>query len=216
MFGLTGRPPRSSYFTEPSSSPWWKDALGTSDSSPLPHTTQLTSANQLDARFEAMFRELRQPILNYLYRLLDDSAQAEEVSQDAFLKAYRALPDLPLSANSRAWMYRIATNCAYDLLRRRKRFAWLPLWHRSHADQAAEPELVGPDPLAPAEQRLDIQHALNRLPADLRVPLLLYSHQGLTTAEIAEIMHISRSAVKMRLQRARALFAEHYEREGQT
>lgn len=163
-----------------------------------------------------MFRELRQPILNYLYRLLDDAAQAEEVSQDAFLKAYRALPDLPASANSRAWLYRIATNCAYDVLRRRKRFAWLPLWHRQANDGPEEPEPAAPDHIAPLEQHLDIQHALNRLPTDLRVPLLLYSHQGLTTAEIAEIMHISRSAVKMRLQRARALFHEHYSREGQT
>lgn len=190
--------------------------MGTSDSSPLPRTTQLTSTNPLDTRFEAMFRELRQPILNYLYRLLGDAAQAEEVCQDAFLKAYRALPNLPESANSRAWLYRIATNCAYDVLRRRKRFAWLPLWHQPVHGQPADQEPAAPDHLAPLEQRLDIQQTLNRLPADLRVPLLLYSHQGLTTAEIAEIMHISRSAVKMRLQRARALFSERYPGEGLT
>lgn len=163
-----------------------------------------------------MFRDLRQPILNYLYRLLGDAAQAEEVSQDAFLKAYRALADLPVSANSRAWMYRIATNCAYDVLRRRRRFSWLPLWHRSADSLQEDAEPAAPDHLAPLEQRLDIQHALNCLPTDLRVPLLLYSHQGLNTAEIAEIMHISRSAVKMRLQRARTLFSDHYPREGLT
>ena len=83
------------------------------------------------------------------------------------------------------------------------------------ADQKVYTELTFSDPLILEEEPLGVadEAALNRLPTDLRTPLLLYSYQGLNTAEIAEIMQISRSAVKMRLQRARQLFGEHYTRE---
>lgn len=183
----------------------------------LAQAQALSSSSDLDQRFEALFRDLRQPVLNYLFRLLGDAEQAEDVSQESFVKIYRALPALPADANTRAWVYRIATNTAYDVLRRRRLIRWLPLLRPAEESDGHErcevglPESV--NDMAQLEQHLDVQIALNRLPADLRTPLLLYSYQGLNTAEIAEIMQISRSAVKMRLQRARRVFGEHYTRE---
>lgn len=183
----------------------------------LTQAQALSSSSDLDQRFEALFRDLRQPVLNYLFRLLGDAEQAEDVSQESFVKIYRALPGLPADANARAWVYRIATNAAYDVLRRRRLIRWLPLLRQADEDDGYERREVGlpeaANEMAQLEQHLDVQAALNRLPTDLRTPLLLYSYQGLNTAEIAEIMQISRSAVKMRLQRARQLFGEHYTRE---
>ncbi len=74
----------------------------------------------IDALFERLFDEYRQPLLNYLYRLLGEAERAEEVCQDVFVRAYRALPRLPQGANHRAWLYRIATNAATDCYRRRR------------------------------------------------------------------------------------------------
>ena len=183
----------------------------------LTQAQALSSSSDLDQRFEALFRDLRQPVLNYLFRLLGDAEQAEDVSQDSFVKIYRALSGLPADANARAWVYRIATNAAYDALRRRRLIRWLPLLRQADEDDGYERCEVGlpeaANEMAQLEQHLDVQAALNRLPTDLRTPLLLYSYQGLNTAEIAEIMQISRSAVKMRLQRARQLLGEHYTRE---
>ncbi|MBK9232101.1 MAG: RNA polymerase sigma factor [Anaerolineae bacterium] len=183
----------------------------------LTQAQALSSSSDLDQRFEALFRDLRQPVLNYLFRLLGDAEQAEDVSQDSFVKIYRALSGLPADANARAWVYRIATNAAYDALRRRRLIRWLPLLRQADEDDGYERREVGlpeaANEMAQLEQHLDVQAALNRLPTDLRTPLLLYSYQGLNTAEIAEIMQISRSAVKMRLQRARQLLGEHYTRE---
>lgn len=177
----------------------------------------IISSNELDQRFEGLFRDLRRPVLDYLFRLLGDAEQAEDALQESFVKVYRALPNLPGDANARAWVYRIATNTAYDLLRRRRLIRWLPLLRARQTEAGMDEQEAGdpaaPDGLAQLEQHLDIQRALNRLPQDLRIPLLLYSYQGLNTGEIAEIMQISRSAVKMRLQRARQLFEEHYVRE---
>jgi RNA polymerase sigma-70 factor (ECF subfamily) len=176
----------------------------------LTQVQAISSSSDLDERFEALFRDFRQPVLNYLFRLLGEAEQAEDALQESFVKVYRALPRLPRDANVRAWVYRIATNTAYDLLRRRRLIRWLPLLH---ARDQHDSSVMAPDDMASLEQRLDIQRALNRLPTDLRTPLLLYSYQGLSTAEIAEIMQISRSAVKMRLQRARQVFEDHYARE---
>ncbi len=171
--------------------------------------------SELDRRFERLFRDLRQPVLNYLFRLLGDGEQAEDTAQESFVKVYRALHTLPADANARAWVYRIATNTAYDLLRRRRLIRWLPLFRPQNEHDAGDnsPEMSDPaavGALADLEQHLDVQRALDRLPMELRTPLLLYSYQGLNTAEIAEIMQISRSAVKMRLQRARQVFEQHY------
>ena len=180
----------------------------------LAQVQAISPSNDLDERFEALFRDFRQPVLNYLFRLLGEAEQAEDVLQESFVKVYRALSSLPRDANARAWVYRIATNTAYDLLRRRRLIRWLPLLRPRQEGVGQDGQETGdhaaPDEMAQLEQHLDIQRALNRLPTDLRTPLLLYSYQGLNTAEIAEIMQISRSAVKMRLQRARQVFEDHY------
>ena len=79
-----------------------------------------------DALFEALFAEHHVQILNYLYRLLDDAAEAEELCQDVFVRVYRALARPERIDNPRAWLYRIATNCAIDRHRRKRLLSWLP------------------------------------------------------------------------------------------
>ncbi|MHB1295488.1 MAG: RNA polymerase sigma factor [Anaerolineae bacterium] len=144
-----------------------------------------------DTLFEQLFAEHRQALLNYLFRLLGDKAGAEELTQEAFVRAYQALPRLEQSSNYRAWLYRIATNLAYDHLRRARLVRWVMLkpWHSR-----------GP---APDGTIGNVQEALDRLPPALRAPLVLYSVQGYSTAEIAEMLGISEGATKTRLCRAR-------------
>jgi RNA polymerase sigma-70 factor (ECF subfamily) len=153
-----------------------------------------------DTRFEQIFAEYYGDMVAYLYRLVGDQKQAEDLAQDAFVKAYRALDSLPVEANARAWLYRIATNTALDWLRRRRLISWLPLFDRDSHPAArttfAEASL----------ESVAVQQALVRLGSRYRVPLVLYACQGLSTQEIAEILHISRGAVKTRLFRAREKF----------
>jgi RNA polymerase sigma-70 factor, ECF subfamily len=154
--------------------------------------------------FERLFHERYGDILAYLYRLVGDRKQAEDLTQDTFLKAYRAWPDLPAGANVRAWLYRIGTNTALDWLRRRRLIAWLPLFERDNhpAVRTCFAETV--------LETVAVQRALAQIPARYRVPLVLYACQGLATCEIAEILHISRGAVKTRLFRAREKFRRVY------
>lgn len=156
-----------------------------------------------DALFERLFAEYSAPLLSYLYRLVGDRVQAEDLAQDVFVRAYHALPALPADANHRAWLYRIATNCACDTLRRRRLIAWLP-WPERETEQIATPPPANDDA---------VQRALLKLPPGFRVPLVLFSVQGYSTEEIAAMLGISVGAVKTRLYRAREAFRQAYAQE---
>lgn len=162
----------------------------------------------LDATFEALYQTYGAPLLNYLHRLLGGRDEAEEAMQDAFVKAYRALPRLSQDANVRAWLYRIATNTARDRLRRRRLIQWLPLQDADRDDTALD------HPAALAVDQADVGRALAQLAPVYREPLLLYTVQGYDTAEIALMLGISRSAVKKRLVRAREQLAQAYGGDG--
>jgi RNA polymerase sigma-70 factor (ECF subfamily) len=167
-------------------------------------TSQPTADQQ--KLLERLFVEHHGPILNYLYRMVGDGEQAEELAQDVFLRAFRALPRLPGDANHRAWLYRIATNAAYDVLRRRRLVQWFAL-RDTDADDAAG---SGPDRLA--EQQA-VQRALMQIPEAYRAALVLFSVQGDSVREIAETLGIAEGAVKTRLSRAREMFRKAYEHE---
>ncbi len=166
-----------------------------------PGQPPLLSPPQGDARaaaalFERLHADYERPILNYLYRLVGDSAQAEDLTQEAFTRAWNARRSLPELDNPRAWLYRIATNLARDHFRRARLLSWLPLLGNETA--LTEDEPAG-DPLEAQRMR----RALRQLPPDYRVPLVLYTCQELSVAEIALALEISTEAVKQRLVRAR-------------
>jgi len=160
-----------------------------------------------DALFEQLFRDYRQPILNYVYRLVGDGPSAEELTQQAFLKVYGALPRLPADANRRAWVYRIATNTCYDYLRRRRLVQWLPLQQRDSGS------FVDRGPEGHTSQEVAVQRTLARLPPGDRAVLVLYGVEGYSTVEIGQMLGISPGAVKTRLCRARERFRQAYVKE---
>jgi RNA polymerase sigma-70 factor (ECF subfamily) len=161
-------------------------------------------AGQPAAVFERLFAEYQTPILNYVYRLVGEPALAEDITQEAFARAWRARARLPAVENHRAWLYRIATNVARDHMRRARLLAWLPLLH-------GEPGLAvaGPEEAAIESERM--RRALLRLPPDYRVPLVLYTCDDFSVAEIAAALEISTDAVKQRLVRARERLREAFE-----
>jgi len=157
------------------------------------------------AHFEALFAAYQQPILSYLYRLMGDAARAEELCQEVFARAYRARRSMDNVQNVRAWLYRIATNAARDQVRRRRLLTWLPLFDE-------DPALLVDGPEASALEMHAVEQVLLKLDPDLRMPLVLYVCQELSTQEIADVLGISRDAVKQRLVRARLRFKELYQK----
>ena len=162
------------------------------------------STQDVEAAFCRLFEEHQVEIAAYLVRLVSDPALAEDLSQDTFEKALHALSRLPAGANTRAWLYRIATNTALDCLRRRKLITWLPL-----LDRDADPTARGSFAEASLES-MAVQRSLGRLHPRYRVPLVLYACQGLSTHEIAAVLRLSPAAVKTRLFRAREKFRQIY------
>ncbi len=154
-----------------------------------------------------LFDQYSDAIFAYLYLLLGSRDLAEDLAQETFLRAFASRQRLAQADNRRAWLYRVATNAAYDHLRRGRRFAWLP-WSR--VDDLHAPQ---PDATQAAGERDAVEAALLALPLTYRAPLLLHVYDGLSVLEVAEALGISEGAAKMRLHRARTMFKQAYQAE---
>jgi RNA polymerase sigma-70 factor (ECF subfamily) len=161
-----------------------------------------TTTNESHA-VEHLYYEHRRPLLAYLARLVDDREAAEDLCQETFLKALRSWARHDPAASPVAWLYRIATNTAYDHMRRRRRAIVTPLLE---SDMLAG-EVLG----AKLDEGVGVRRALARLPARYRVPLLLHTCAGHSLQEIADALGCSHAAVKMRLVRARERFRQVYQ-----
>ncbi len=154
-----------------------------------------------------LFEQYHTLVFAYVYRLVDDREWAHDLTQETFLRLFRARSRLPQVKNQRAWIYRIATNLAFNALKRQRRFAWLP-WRSTDVAH-----LTTPDPTQESDRSLAVERALAQLPPHYRAPLLLHSHYGFSVQEVAQALNISPGAVKTRLYRAREMFRQVYEGE---
>jgi RNA polymerase sigma-70 factor (ECF subfamily) len=153
--------------------------------------------------FEPLYQQYRRPVLMHLLRLIGEPETAEDLCQETFLKAIRGWERRDPTASLTAWLYRIATNTAYDHLRRRRRISFTPLVDGDDAGDFT------------TEIRYDEQEpvlsALAQLPAIYRNLLVLHSYQGCSTQEIAAALGSSDGAVRTRLFRARERFRDVYQ-----
>jgi RNA polymerase sigma-70 factor (ECF subfamily) len=130
-------------------------------------------------------------VFNYLLRLVRHREDALDVSQDVFLKAYQHLPKLEDPGKFTGWLFRIAHNEAYSLLRKRKPEDELPPETGSASSG-----------LHPMELSLAVEAALGRLSEDQREAVILKVYQGFKFEEMAEILDCPVSTVKSRLYTA--------------
>jgi RNA polymerase sigma-70 factor (ECF subfamily) len=167
--------------------------------------TLVARARDGDTRaFEALVRRYQGPIYRLAVRMLNDAGEAEDVTQEVFVTAWRRLPGIQEAKAVRAWLYRIATNRCLNILRARKLTAPLQEETMPAASQAASPEAR-----AEAHERLvALRAALGQLTAEQRACWLLREVEELSYAEIAGILHTTPQAVRGRLARARAELGE--------
>jgi RNA polymerase sigma-70 factor, ECF subfamily len=162
------------------------------------------------AAFAALFDAYHSPITSYLFRLTGSRETADDLAQETFIKAFRALGRTQDDLNFRAWIYRIATNSAASWRRRQRLLTWLPF---SRSDESGTPEFdPGHDPrLAEtlAEQEM-IAAALRRIGPKHASALLLRHHLRLTVEETAAALDITANTAKVRLFRARKAFIDAY------
>ena len=153
-----------------------------------------------------LYEAYRAKIYTFLLRLTGDAHAADDLTQDTFLKAYRALGQLTDSHRLLPWLYRIASNAATDAARRRKRIAWQPLLTLEGGKD--EPNVD--DDQHPVAEREHIDATLRSLPVENAAALLLHALEGYSYKEIAEIQGCSLTAVRSRIARARSAFRSLY------
>lgn len=147
---------------------------------------------------EELFARHHTEIFAYLTRMMRDPEVAADLTQDAFVKAYRAYETLEDPAHARAWLYQIAHRVALDEIRRRKIIQFFPWTGESRGSSPSAEHLV-------METRLsgDLQRALNRIPERQRAALLLAEVHDLTGLELAAALGVSHVAARALLTRAR-------------
>ena len=147
---------------------------------------------------EELFAKHHNEIYAYLLRMLRDGELAADLTQDAFVKAYRNYDTLEKPENARAWLYQIAHRVALDELRRRKIVRFLPWTGESRGAAPSAEHMV-------MELRLsgDLQRALEKIPERQRAALLLAELHDLTGLELAATLGVSHVAARALLTRAR-------------
>ena len=163
-----------------------------------------------DASFELLLRKYRTPLVHYLGRMTGDSAAAEDLAQEVFLRIYRARFQYAPSAKFTTWVFRIATNLALNARRDgRYRRMEVSIQEGGYPDPGDARVLEIPDGQPGAEQRLMardraalIRRAVEELPEKQRAAVLLHKYEEMDYDQIAGILHCSESALKSLLFRA--------------
>lgn len=139
---------------------------------------------------EALVARHAQAVYRLAYARTGSREDAEDVTQETFLRLVRTAPEFADEDHCRAWLLRVAMNCAGDLFRS----AW-----RRHTRPLEEAEQV------PAPEEGGVLAAVLALPERYRAPIHLFYYEGLSTAEIAAVLGKSEGAVRTRLSRARTM-----------
>ena len=147
---------------------------------------------------ETLFAKHHGEIYAYLLRMLREPELAADLTQDAFIKAYKNYETLEKPENARAWLYQIAHRVALDEIRRRKIIRFFPWTGESHGSVPSAERLV-----MDAHLSGDMQRALARIPERQRAALLLAELHDLTGLELASALGVSHVAARALLTRAR-------------
>jgi len=166
-------------------------------------------AQQGDTRaFDELVRRYRDRVYRLSFKILRNEDDAAEALQDAFLSAYRGLRNFKAESTFSTWLYRITTNAS--LMKYRKRRDNLVSLEQSQSPSEGAEAVQVPDwstqpldELLDAETRQVMEEGKALLDEDLRTVFTLRDEEGLSNAEVAEILDLSVAAVKSRLHRAR-------------
>ena len=176
----------------------------------LPVADWVRRAQEGDVRaFEQLFQQYHRGIYNTIYQMTRNEADAADLTQEVFVRAYRALPRLQTPEAFSSWLYRIAVNLSRNWLRDRGRVRIESLElpgddgeegnTREIADPTGDPSVL----VQTQDLQERVQKAVAGLSPDHRTVVTLHHLQGMPVEEIARVMGCSIGTVKSRLSRAR-------------
>jgi len=160
------------------------------------------------SEFARLVEDTSSHIYHLALKILRDPQDAEDVLQDTYIKALRALPGFEGRSSLSTWLYRIAVNEALMLLRKRK-ITLVPVDEDPDEDEPASGliltdwDALPEDELLSSEGRQRLEEAVDTLPDTLRIVFMLRDIEGMSIRETAELLNLTETAVKTRLLRAR-------------
>jgi RNA polymerase sigma-70 factor, ECF subfamily len=167
-----------------------------------------------ETAFDEVVSRYRQPITNYIFRILNDYEEAVDLSQETFVRVYFAIERYHTEYAFSTYIYRIATNLAISEIRKRKRRKLLSLTGLFQADDD-EKEFDITDnknlqdvDLIEFEKKASISRAIAALPEKYRVPIVLRDIEERNYDQVAEILGLSLGTTKSRISRGRAMLRE--------
>jgi len=166
--------------------------------------------------FSVLVDKYKKPVLNLIYRYMGDAADSEDLAQEAFLRAFKALPSFEARAKFFTWLYRITVNLA---IRARKKKSALKFQSIENKMQEGSSEVISAalstdSPEVETERnelKRQVQLAINALPDDYRMIVILSRYHDLSYEEISEVLNLTLAAVKSRLHRAKKMLKEKLE-----
>jgi RNA polymerase sigma-70 factor, ECF subfamily len=185
-------------------------------------TDQTTSSEDLMARiakgdsdaFETLVNRHQTSILNLVYRFIGDRAQAKDLAQEVFLRVWQSAKSYKPKAKFTTWIYRITANLCFNELKSARLRKWFS-FHRSDENNEKSMEETysngspsAEDLLLAKERSRQINEALQSLPENQRMALILRRYDDLSYQEIAQVLGCSVSAVESLLVRAKRALQE--------
>jgi RNA polymerase sigma-70 factor, ECF subfamily len=167
------------------------------------------------AACEALVRRFERPVYNLIARLVQDPGMAEDLTQETFIKMFRALGTYDPRLRFSSWLFRIAHNTAIDYLRQRRPALVAPIVDEADGERdrlASIADITAMSPERAASNRelaAALEVAIDRLRPEYRSAIVLRHQEGLEYEEIAHVLDLPLGTVKTYLHRARRELARH-------
>jgi RNA polymerase sigma-70 factor (ECF subfamily) len=162
-----------------------------------------------ESAFQILVERHQTPVLNLIYRFIGDSTKSQDLAQEVFLRVWQGAKSYEAKAKFTTWLYRIAANICLNELKASRRKQWLRFFHVDREEQGSgeedfPEESPSPEDLLLSKERdRKIADALQSLPENQRMALILKRYDDLSYEEIARILNCSVSAVESLLVRAK-------------
>lgn len=166
--------------------------------------TKIKNGNQ--NAFKQLFEEYQHLVFNISYRMSGNREEAEDITQDVFIKIFNSVGKFRGDAKLSSWIYRIAVNTCLKRERRKKLENWISLEFLFQEKEQLQPvslEALPDQQIEIAEKEQIVQQAIQSLPERQKTALILHRYENLSYKQIAAIMEISLSAVESLLHRAK-------------
>ncbi len=162
-----------------------------------------------DSAFDYLVQKYRRPIINFMYRMAHNTAAAEDLAQEVFLRVYRSRANYEPSAKFTTWLYRIATNLGVNYARdtRHQRPENMVNLDETDTETGQAPDLADKTPnveeeILRRERLVAIKQKVEALPERQKMAVLMHKYQQMDYRQIAEVLKLSESATKSLLFRA--------------